>query len=174
MRQRNKYPKIALPIVLFLLPALLSGCAVVPYLPFSPIMGSVYDVVWKNGEAIKYYAFDLDTTYRAVMGASDYLKLEAMSIRTGPTRGYHLRTMRDVVMQIDILPLEASASVTTVVIHISIFGDRQFVELFYRLVDENLVQEGSRRQIKKSDECCHQCGKCEGRPFKTEAEQPAF
>jgi hypothetical protein len=40
-------------------------------------MGSAYKgyVVWKSGEATKYYAFDLDTTDRAVMRASDQPKL---------------------------------------------------------------------------------------------------
>ena len=45
-------------------------------------MGPAYEgyVIWKSGEATKYYAFDLGTTYRAVMRASDQLKLEATLI----------------------------------------------------------------------------------------------
>jgi len=42
-------------------------------------------------------------------------------------------------MHIDILPLEKS--VTSVVINIPAFGDKQYVELFYRLVDENLPKK---------------------------------
>ena len=32
-------------------------------------MGSAYEgyVFWKSGKATKYYAFDLETTYKAVM-----------------------------------------------------------------------------------------------------------
>jgi len=49
-------------------------------------MGSAYEgyVVWKSGEATKYYAFDLDTTYRAVMRTSVQLKLEATLIKSAP------------------------------------------------------------------------------------------
>jgi len=44
-------------------------------------------------------------------------------------------------MDIDILPLEKS--VTTVVIRIPIFGDKHYVELFYRLVDDNLPKKAA-------------------------------
>jgi hypothetical protein len=106
-------------------------------------MGSVYDgyVVWKSGKATKYYAFDLDTTYRAVMQASDQLKIEATLIKSAPKEGYSLEIKGNVPMHIDILPLEKSVSVTTVVIGIPIFGDRQYVELFYSLVDDNLPKK---------------------------------
>ena len=105
------------------------------------MMGSAYEgyVVWKSGEATKYYAFDLDTTYRAVMRASDQLKLEATVIKSAPKEGYSLETKGNVPMHIDILPLEKS--VTTVVIRIPTFGDKHYVELFYRLVDDNLPKK---------------------------------
>ena len=85
-------------------------------------------VVWKSGEATKYYAFDLDTTCRAVMRASDQLKPEATLIKSAPKEGYSLETKGNVPMHIDILPLEKS--VTTVVISIPTFGDKHYVELF--------------------------------------------
>ena len=44
-------------------------------------------------------------------------------------------------MHIDILPLEKS--VTTVVIRIPTFGDKHYVELFYRLVDDNLPKKAA-------------------------------
>ena len=130
-------------LALFLVTALLSGCAVVPFLPFLPVMGTAYDgyVVWKSGKAIKYYAFDLDTTYRAVMRASDQLKIKSTLIKSAPKEGYSLEIKENVPMHIDILPLEKNVSVTTVVISISIFGDKQYVELFYKLVDDNLTKK---------------------------------
>jgi hypothetical protein len=128
-------------LALFLVNALLSGCAALPLLSFLPVMGSAYEgyVVWKSGEATKYYAFDLDTTYQAVMRASDELKLEATVIKSAPKEGYSLETKGNVPMHIDILPLEKS--VTTVVIRIPTFGDKHYVELFYRLVDDNLPKK---------------------------------
>ena len=134
-------------LALFLVAALLSGCVVLPYLPFLPVVGSAYDgyVVWKSGKATKYYPFDLDMTYRAVMRASDQLKIEATLIKSAPKQGYSLETkgIVPVTMHIDILPLKKSESVTTVVIRISIFGDKQYVELFYRLVDDNLYKKSA-------------------------------
>ena len=108
-------------------------------------MGSAYEgyVVWKSGEATKYYAFDLDTTYWAVMRASDQLKLEATLIKSAPKEGYSLEIKRNIPMHIDILPLQKNVSVTTVVISISVFGDKQYVELFYRLVDDNLPKKAA-------------------------------
>jgi hypothetical protein len=125
----------------FFVAALISGCAALPCLSLLPITGSAYEgyVVWKSGEATTYYAFDLDTTYRAVMRASDQLKLEAKLIKSGPKEGYSLETKGNVPMHIDILPIEKS--VTTVVISIPTFGDKHYVELFYRLVDDNLPKK---------------------------------
>ncbi|MEN6318190.1 MAG: DUF3568 family protein [Syntrophaceae bacterium] len=136
MRNR-RFPLLAL----FLVSALLSGCAALPCLSLFPMMGTAYEgyVFWKSGKATKYYAFDLDTTYRAVMRASDQLKLEATLIKPAPQEGYSLETKGNVPMHIDILPFEKS--VTTVVISIPTFGDKHYVELFYRLVDDNLPKE---------------------------------
>jgi len=132
-------------LALFLVSILLSGCAAAGCIPFLSTGGSVagagYEgyVVWKSGEATKYYAFDLDTTYRAVMRASDQLKPEATLIKAAPKEGYSLEIKGNVPMQIDILPLEKS--VTTVVISIPTFGDKHYVELFYRTVDDNLPKK---------------------------------
>jgi hypothetical protein len=130
-------------LALFLVTVLLSGCAVIPFLPFIPIMGSAYDVVWKSGKATKYYAFDLDTTYQAVMQASDQLKIETTLIKASAKEGHSLEINKNIPMRIDIIPLEKNVSVTTVVIRISIFGDKQYVELFYSLIDENLSKRES-------------------------------
>jgi hypothetical protein len=67
---------------------------------------TTYDVVWKSGKATKYYAFDLDTTYRAVMRASDHLKLETTLVKSLPMEEYSLKTKGNVPMHINILPLK--------------------------------------------------------------------
>ncbi|MDD5168518.1 MAG: DUF3568 family protein [Syntrophales bacterium] len=127
---------------LFLVTALVSGCMALPFLPFIPMMGSAYSgyVIWKGGKATKYYAFDLETTYRAVMQASDQLKLEATSTKSA--QGYSLETKGNVPMHIDILRLEEK-NVTSVVVNISTFGDKHYVELFYKLVDDNLPKKAA-------------------------------
>ena len=106
-------------------------------------MGSAYDVVWKSGKATKYYAYDLDTTYRAVMQASDQLKMEPTLIKSVPNEGYSLKIERNIPMKIDISPLEKNVRVTTVIVRIYMFGDKQYVELFYSLIDENLAKNGT-------------------------------
>ena len=60
-------------------------------------MGSVYDgyVVWKSGKATKYYAIDIDTTYRSVMRAADQMKLETTLIKSAPQGGYSLEIKRN-------------------------------------------------------------------------------
>ena len=126
---------------LFLVATLVSGCAAPACLSFLPITGSAYEgyVVWKSDEATKYYAFDLDTTYRAVMRASARLKLETTVLKSAPKERYSLEIKGDNPMSIDILPRDAS--VTAVVISIPTFGDKHYVELFYRLVDDNLPKK---------------------------------
>jgi len=125
-------------LALFLVTAILSGCAVVPFVP--SVVGSVYDgyVAWNSGKATKYYAFDLDTTYQAVLQASNRLKSEAILIKSSPQEIYSLEIKKNIPMYIDILPLEKNVNVTTVIISISMFGDKQYVELFYRLIDDSL------------------------------------
>jgi len=135
---RNKtFPHLAL----FLVAALLSGCVALPFLSF---MGSAsYEgyVAWNSGEATKYYAFDLDTTHRAVMRASHQLKLDATLTKSEPKEKYSLETKGTVPMHIDIIRLEKS--VTKVVTSIPTFGDKHYVELFYRTVDDNLPKKAA-------------------------------
>ncbi len=105
-------------------------------------MGSAYSgyVIWESGEATKYYAFDLDTTYRAVMRASDQLKIETTLIKSAAAEeGYSLEAKGNFPMHIDIIPVDKS--VTKVVTSIPIFGDKHYVELFYSFVDDNLPKK---------------------------------
>lgn len=131
----------------FLVIALLSGCAVLPFLSFvgaaGSAAGSAYGgyVVWNSGEATKYYAADIDTTYRAVKQACDQLKLEATITKSAPKDGYTLETKGTVPMQIDISPREKG--VTAVITRISLFGDKHYVELFYKAIDENLPRKAT-------------------------------
>jgi hypothetical protein len=115
----------------------------IPLLPFLPAMGSAYEgyVFWKSGKATKYYAFDLETTYKAVMQASDRLKIEAKLTNSVPKEKYSLETKGNVPMSIDVIRLEKN--VTTVVTSISTFGDKHYVELFYNLVDDNLPKKST-------------------------------
>jgi hypothetical protein len=76
-----------------------------------------------------------------VTRALDQLKLEATLIKSAPKEGYSLETKGNVPMHIDVLPLEKG--VTTVVVSIPTFGDKHYVELFYRTVDDNLPKKAA-------------------------------
>jgi hypothetical protein len=133
--------KIVTCFALLFFPAFLSGCMILPLIPFIPVAGAAYQgyVIWKLGTATKYYAFDILTTYQAVMKASDQLKIEAKIIKEDPKEGYDLETKGDVPMKIHIVPF--GKDVTKLIISISTFGDKRYVELFYRLVDDNLPKK---------------------------------
>src|SRR5512140_1025717 len=92
-------------LALFIMIALLAGCAVIPLIPFLPVVGTAYEgyVVWKSGKATKYYPFNLDTTHRAVMQAADRLKLEATVNKSASNEGYSIETKGKVPMHIDVL-----------------------------------------------------------------------
>jgi hypothetical protein len=134
---------IFLRFALFLVTALLSGCIAVPFLPLIPIMGSAYEgyVIWKGGEATKYYAYDIDTTYRAVTQTAGQLKIEATLTKPAPKEGYSVETKGHEPMHIDILPREKN--ITAVIIKISRFGDKHYVELFYSVVDDYLPRKAA-------------------------------
>lgn len=135
--------KISPLLSLLFVPILLSGCVAVPFLPLLPVVGSAYQgyVVWRSGEATKYYAFDVDTTYRAVMQASVHLQLAATVIKSEPGKGYSLETKGKVPMNIDVLPVEKD--VATVITKIPMFGDKNYVELFYKQIDDNLHKKAA-------------------------------
>ena len=96
-----------------------------------------------SGEAAKYYAFDLETTYKAVMQASDQLKIEATLTNSVPKEKYSLETKGNIPMHIDIIRLKKS--VTSVITSIPAFGDKHYVELFYKLVDDNLPKKAPKK-----------------------------
>ena len=131
---------IILIVSLFLTTSLLSGCPAVQMLP---VIGASYEgyVVWKRGESTRYYAYDLERTYQAVKRSCEQLKLKAESQNLGSGKGYFLETRGDHPMEIDVLPFEKSF--TSVVIKVGLFGDKQYVEFFYRVVDGNITTKAA-------------------------------
>ena len=129
--------------------ACLSGCAALPLFSFLPIMGTAYEgyAIWRSGEATKHYAVDPDMTYRAVMRASDQLKLDAALLTEEPQGEYLLEVKGSNPMMIRIFSLDKG--ITTVAITIPVFGDKQFVDLFYRLVDDNLRRKPTADKVSR-------------------------
>ena len=125
-------------VFLLLAASLISGCAVFPILPF---FGASYQgyTVWEGRESTRYYASDLDTTYQAVKRSCEQLNLETVIQKQASGHGYSLETKGNHLMQIHVQPVETN--LTKIVITIALFGDKPYVELFYRTVDDNIPKK---------------------------------
>ena len=135
-------------VSLFLAASLMSGCAAAPLIPvlgassqIIPVVGISYQgyTVWKGRESTRYYASDLDTTYQAVKKATEQLKIETVIQNTASESAHSLETRGNHPMQIDVSEVEKT--LTKVVVTIELFGDNQYVELFYRTVDDNIQKK---------------------------------
>jgi hypothetical protein len=113
------------------------GCGIVPFIP--AVGTTAYDgyVGWKGHQAVKYYADDIATMRRAVMQSSRQLHLKIVNESTDKN-GYSLELECKEPLQIEILPFEKK--VTKVMIKISMFGDRQFADFFYQMIDANIAK----------------------------------
>jgi Protein of unknown function (DUF3568) len=125
-------------VFLFLAASLISGCAVFAVLP---LFGASYQgyTVWEGRTSTRYYAWDLDTTYRAVKRSCEQLKLETVIQNPASEHGYSLETKGNHPMQINVLPVETN--LTKIVITIALFGDKPYIELFYKTVDDNIPKK---------------------------------
>ena len=135
--------RMILIVALCLAAGSLSGCAAVPLLGVTsveiiPVVGASYQgyTIWRGRESTRYYNNDLETTYQAVKKATEQLKLETVIQNPASGNARLLETMGNHNMQIDVS--EAEINLTKVAITIELFGDKQYVELFYRTVDDNL------------------------------------
>jgi hypothetical protein len=130
--------RIILIVFLYLATTLLSGCTP---LQMIPIVGASYEgySFWKSTESTRYYAYDLDRTFEAVKRSCERLKLGAWTQNLGPRKGYSLETKGDHPMEIDVLQIEREF--TSVVIRIGLFEDKQYVEFFFRIVDETIQKK---------------------------------
>jgi hypothetical protein len=127
----------------------LAGCDFVS--PFvSPIVSGV--IYWKQGEAFKYYDFDVDTTYRATKRALRDMELQVTEDNETDS-GYKMIADSNDRFKIGVEKAENNISVVR--IRVNTFGDKPYAELIYENIDINLGiieydQEGKpvkRRQI---------------------------
>ncbi len=130
-------------IVVFLLLAasLLSGCAIVALFPFIPVIGGSYEgyTVWKGRESSKYYTYDSKTICQAVKQSCEQLILETVIQNPVSENGCSLETKGNYPMEINVSHVEKN--LTKVVITIALFGDKQYAELLYRTIDDNVPKK---------------------------------
>jgi len=113
-------------------PIMVGGCDFVT--PFvSPIITGV--IYWKEGEASKYYDFDVETCYRATKRAVRDLEFPVTEDEATDS-GYWI--VADTNDRFKIKVEKTENNITVVKIRINTFGDRPYAELIYEKIDTNL------------------------------------
>jgi len=132
---------------LLLAASLLSGCVAAPLIPAAggaqviPVIGASYEgyVVWKGRESSRYYTYDTKTVCQAIKQSCDQLKLETEIQNPASENGCSLDTKGKYHMEIN--ASHSEENLTKVVITIELFGDKQYAELLYRTIDENIPKK---------------------------------
>jgi hypothetical protein len=117
---------------------LLPGCSVLGLIPF---VGGSYQgyTVWKGRESSKYYTYEVKTICQVVRQSCEQLKLEAVIQNPALLYGCALETKGKYPMEINVSYVEKN--LTKVVITIALFGDKQYAELFYKTIDDNIPKK---------------------------------
>jgi len=128
-------------VSLLLAASLLSGCAALELIPFFSVVGGSYEgyTVWKGRESSKYYTYDSKTVCQAVKQSCEQLKLEAVIQNPALLYGCSLETKGKYSMEINVSYVEKN--LTKVVITIALFGDKQYAELLYKTIDDNIPKK---------------------------------
>jgi len=128
-------------VSLLLAASLLSGCAALGLIPFFPVIGGSYEgyTVWKGRESSKYYTYDSKTVCQAVKQSCEQLKLETVIQNPVSVYGCALETKGNYRMEINVSNVEKN--LTKVVITIALFGDKQYAELLYKTIDDNIPKK---------------------------------
>ena len=112
-----------------------SGCGTVFMAPVSAIVQGY--VMWKDGEATKYYNTDIDTTYRSLKHATDKLNLKIIADDQNKNKkGYNLIIGDKDKFKIKITPTKDN--ITQLKIKINFMGNKPYAELLYKTIDDNL------------------------------------
>lgn len=126
-------------VFLFLVLILFSGCSIPELVPLVSLAGGSYQgyIIWKGRESSKYYALDSKTVCQAVIKSCEQLALETVINNPFSDNGCSLETRGKYPMEINVVHMEKN--ITGVLITIDFFGDKQYAELLYRTIDNNIV-----------------------------------
>ena len=113
--------------------ALLPGC-VGPELILGPIINGI--IVWKEGEAHKYYGYDSDVVYRAAKRALNEMNFPIE--RDDPPKDNHFYLIGGKNNTLKITVLNVDPNVSKLSVRINFMGNKPYAELFYKKVDEQL------------------------------------
>ncbi|RTK96632.1 MAG: DUF3568 family protein [Neisseriaceae bacterium] len=117
-------------IAFFFFFLIISGCGIAPFA--SPVITGV--IMWKEGEAQKYYNEQPKTIYRATKMALKDLKLTINSDKN--YQNGHLLFAGD-KDKFKIFVREVKPNITEVKIRVNFMGDKPFAELLYNSIDIN-------------------------------------
>lgn len=115
-----------LPILFFLI---LSGCEAIPIV--GPLVNGL--IVWTNGEASKYYAFNSTTLYRTTKKACQEFGYTIES-DSSSDQDHYLIVGSNKRFKIKIESMEPEIS--RLKIRVGFFGDKPYAELIYKKVDD--------------------------------------
>lgn len=99
----------------------------------SPIVSGV--IMWVEGEAHKYYPYDVDVVYRASKRALEDMGMEITEDQDC-IDGYHITAGAYDKFKINIV--QAKKDITRLNLRINFMGDKEYAELFYSKVDDQL------------------------------------
>lgn len=114
--------------ILFLVLLTISGCQVAPFM--APIVTGV--VMWKDGEAHKYYNEAIDPMSRSTKMALKELNLP-ISKDELVKNGHHMVAGNKDRFKITIL--EVRPHITKISIRVNFMGDKPYADLIYKSVD---------------------------------------
>lgn len=109
----------------------ISGCQFIPL--FAPIITGI--IIWKDGQAHKYYDLDKDIMYRSVKYSLKDLGFKITKEQKSKKRYTIYAESNDKFsVQVD----EIKKEITDVSVRVNTFGNKSYVELLYKKIDENL------------------------------------
>lgn len=108
------------------------GCEVVPFV--QPIVDGY--ILWKEGEASKYYNNDTDVLYRAVKHSLNDMHIAITRDRHASDGDYRIIAGDEDRFQINIR--KASPVISEVKIRINFMGDKTYAEMIYTKIDTHL------------------------------------
>lgn len=107
------------------------GCTGIDFI--TPIVTGV--VMWQEGEAHKYYEYNADTIFRASKRALEKMNLEVKEAEQDGT-DYSMIGGNNNKFSIKISQIEPE--ITKLSLRINFMGDKNYAELFYKHVDEEV------------------------------------
>ena len=105
-----------------------------PELILGPIISGV--IIWKNGEAHKYYGYDSDVLYRASKRALNEMNFPIKLDDPPKDNHFYLESGKNNTFKITILYIKSNVSKLSV--RVDFMGNKPYAELFYKKVKNQL------------------------------------